>query len=81
MARSNSTIENYGFLAAVTLFEKALQPFFGMSTQLVIVETTVQYFDKNSSSLVSTHAQMIFLKKRQSVALILKGHKLVYGHT
>ena len=24
---SNSKIENYGFLAAVTLFEKVLQPF------------------------------------------------------
>ena len=27
MTRSKSKIENYGFLAAVTLFEKVLQPF------------------------------------------------------
>ena len=58
-------------LAAVTLFEKVLQPFLA------------KYFDKNYSSLVRTHAQMIFLKnwKRQSAALILKGLKLEYGHT
>ena len=34
-----------------------------MWTQLVTVQTMVWYFDKNYSSLVSTHAQMIFLNK------------------
>ena len=38
---SNSKIENYGCLADVTLFEKVFQPFFGMSTQLVTVQTMV----------------------------------------
>ena len=31
--------------------------------QLVTVQTMVQYFDKNYLSFVSTHTQMIFLKK------------------
>ena len=34
-----------------------------MSTQLVTVKTMAWYSDKNYLSLVSTHAQMIFLKK------------------
>ena len=38
---SNSKIENYGFLAAVTLFEKGITAIFGMSMQLVTVQTMV----------------------------------------
>ena len=34
-----------------------------MLTKLVTVQAIVQYFDKNSSFLVSTYAQMVFLKK------------------
>ena len=56
-------IENYGSWAVVTLFGKVLQPFFGMSTQLVTVQTMVYYFDKDYLSLVHTHAQMRVLKK------------------
>ena len=53
---------------------KGITVIFGMSMQLVIVQTMVRYFHNDYSYLVSTHAQMVFLKKRkrQSVALIIK---------
>ena len=52
---SNSEIENYAFFGITAIS--------GMSTLLITVQTMVQYFDKNYSSIVNTHAQMIFLRK------------------
>ena len=42
---------------------KGITVIFGMWTQLVIVQTMVWYLYKNFSYPVSTHAQIVFLKK------------------
>ena len=66
MARLQQQNRKSWFFGSCGFAWKGITVIFGGSTQLVIVQTMVWHFHKNYSYLVSTHAQIVFLKKNEN---------------